>query len=78
MNFYLVDLVHFCKVVFYSVSLEEFIFGSSTVYADPPGVSADPYLFGVSERHGKTCSLVCIHNNNNKYLLDKSRTVRII
>ena len=51
-------------MIFPSASHEEFSFDFSTVSAAPPGVSVDPCVFAVSERHGRTCSLVCIHDKN--------------
>ena len=51
-------------MIFSSASYEEFSFDFSTVSAAPPGVSADRLKFAVSERHGRTCSLVCIYNKN--------------
>ena len=65
-------------MIFSSASHEEFSCNFLTVSAALSGVFADRLKFSVSERHGQTCSLVCIHDKINICLFDKSCTSLIL
>ena len=56
-------------MIFSPASHEEFRLGFSTVPVAPPGVSADPCVVAVSERHGISCFFGFIHDKNKIFLV---------